>query len=165
MGSKAANVLPVISLGNSSKVYPTASFAATFAMGKPVAFDANADDRLTRGFISIIIIRPFSGLTANCTLDPPVSTPMVRKHKIAQLRIFWNSLSVSVMAGATVMESPVCTPMGSIFSIEQIIMVLSAVSRITSNSNSFHPNSDSSTNTSVIGLAFNPFSINSWNSS
>ena len=86
---------------------PTANFAATFAIGNPVALDAKADDRLTRGFISITIILPFSGFTANWTLDPPVSTPMVRKHWIAQFRIFWYSLSDNVMAGATVTESPV----------------------------------------------------------
>ena len=39
----------------------------------------------------------------------------------------WYSLSVSVCAGATVIESPVCTPIGSRFSIEQTMMQLSAV--------------------------------------
>jgi hypothetical protein len=34
---------------------------ATFAIGKPVAFDASADERDTRGFISMTIIRPSSG--------------------------------------------------------------------------------------------------------
>jgi len=38
-----------------------------------------------------------------------------------------------------VIESPVCTPIGSKFSIEQTITTLSAPSRITSSSNSFHP--------------------------
>jgi hypothetical protein len=52
-------------------------------------------------------------------------------------------LSVSVCAGATVMESPVCTPIGSRFSIEQMMMQLSAVSRTTSISYSFQPSSDS----------------------
>ena len=65
MGSKAARVLPVISFCNSSKVKPTASLAATFAIGNPVAFEAKADDLLTRGFISMIIHLPFSGFTAN----------------------------------------------------------------------------------------------------
>ena len=37
---------------NSSKVYPTASFAATFAIGNPVALEASADDLETLGFIS-----------------------------------------------------------------------------------------------------------------
>ena len=55
-----------------------ASFAATRAIGKPVAFDASADERETRGFISITIRRPSAGFTANCTFDPPVSTPISR---------------------------------------------------------------------------------------
>ena len=42
-----------------------ASLAAIFAIGKPVAFDAKADDRLTRGFISITMTRPVAGSTAN----------------------------------------------------------------------------------------------------
>ena len=37
-----------------------ASFAAIFAIGYPVALEANADDRLTLGFISIAIISSFS---------------------------------------------------------------------------------------------------------
>ena len=50
---------------SSSNVYPTASLAATFAIGKPVAFEARADDLDTLGFISIMIILPSSGLIAN----------------------------------------------------------------------------------------------------
>ncbi len=42
------------------------------------------------------------------------------------------------------MLSPVCTPIGSIFSIEQMTTALSIRSRITSSSNSFHPIRDSS---------------------
>ncbi len=54
-----------------------------------------------------MVNRPFSGLTANCTLEPPVSTPISRKTAKEALRITWYSLSVSVCAGATVIESPV----------------------------------------------------------
>ena len=39
--------------------------------------------------------------------------------------MIWYSLSVSVSAGATVTESPVWTPIGSTFSIEQTMMQLS----------------------------------------
>ena len=53
-------------------------------------------------------------------------------------------------------ESPVCTPIGSKFSIEQMITTLSARSRITSNSNSFQPRIDSSIRTSCIGDAARP---------
>ncbi len=41
--------------------------------------------------------------------------------------MIWNSLSVSVWMGATVMESPVWTPMGSKFSMEQMMTQLSAL--------------------------------------
>ena len=54
-------------------------------------------------------------------------------------RITWYSRSVSVIAGATVTESPVCTPIGSMFSIEHTTTTLSLPSRMSSSSNSFHP--------------------------
>ena len=68
----------------------------------------------------------------------------------------WYSRSVSVIAGATVIESPVCTPIGSTFSIEQTTTTLSCLSRISSSSNSFQPSTDSSTSTSCTGLAASP---------
>ena len=71
--------------------------------------------------------------------EPPVSTPTRRMQAKASSRIAWYSTSDSVWAGATVIESPVCTPIGSKFSIEQTTTQLSARSRITSSSNSFHP--------------------------
>ena len=67
-----------MSLGISSSRYPTARRAAIFAIGKPVALEASAEERETRGFISITSTSSVSGLTANCTLDPPVSTPTAR---------------------------------------------------------------------------------------
>ena len=116
-------------------------------MGKPVAFEASAELRETRGFISITTSFPFSGFTANCTFDPPVSTPTSLMMASAPSRMRWYSLSVSVIIGATVMESPVCTPIGSIFSMPQTTTQLSFLSRTTSSSNSFQPNSDSSIRT------------------
>ena len=71
----------------------------------------------------------------------------------------WYSLSVSVRAGATVMLSPVCTPMGSTFSIEHTMMQLSARSRTTSISNSFQPSTLSSTRTVLVGEASMPRSM------
>src|SRR2546430_7806207 len=53
VGSKHAGVFFVMSLGISSSDIPTASRAAIFAMGKPVALLASAELRETRGFISI----------------------------------------------------------------------------------------------------------------
>ena len=126
------------------------------AIGNPVAFDASAEERLTRGFISITTCSPVSGCTANCTFDPPVSTPTRRMQANAASRICWYSTSVSVCAGATVIESPVCTPIGSTFSIEQMITQLSARSRMTSSSNSFQPAIDFSMRISEMGLASRP---------
>ncbi len=133
-----------------------ATLAAILAIGKPVALEASALERETRGFISMTIRRPSSGLTAYWMLQPPVSTPTARMMAIARSRIFWYSRSVRVIAGATVIESPVCTPIGSRFSMEQMITTLSAVSRMTSSSYSFQPRIDSSRSTSVVGLAARP---------
>ena len=71
-------------------------------------------------------------------------------------RMCWYSRSVRVSAGATVMESPVCTPIGSTFSIEQTTTTLSLRSRISSSSYSFQPRIDSSSRTSVVGEACRP---------
>ena len=125
-------------------------------MGYPVALDAKADERLTRGLISIAIISSVSGSSANCTLHPPAKFPRSRIIIIAVLRISCIAVSLKVIAGATVIESPVCTPMGSKFSTVQIIHTLSAASRSSSSSNSFHPNTAFSTSTSCIGEACNP---------
>ena len=130
-----------------------------------MAFDASALDRDTRGFISITTTSPLAGLTANCTFDPPVSTPTRRMQARAASRMIWYSTSLSVCAGATVMESPVCTPIGSKFSIEQMMTQLSAVSRMTSSSYSFQPAILFSMRISRIGLASRPFAANCANSS
>ena len=71
-------------------------------------------------------------------------------------RSIWYSLSESVWLGATTMLSPVCTPIGSMFSMLQTVMQLSAPSRITSYSISFHPTRDFSRSTWSIGLAAIP---------
>jgi hypothetical protein len=145
-----------MSLGISSSVYPTASFVPILAIGKPVALEASAEERDTRGFISITTISPSLGLMANWMLHPPASTPISRITATAASRITWYSRSVSVMAGATVIESPVCTPIGSMFSMEQTITTLSAWSRITSSSNSFHPSSERSMRIWLTGDSANP---------
>ena len=117
---------------------------------------ASADDRDTRGFISITTISPVSRFTPNCTFEPPVSTPTARITVAAASRRVWNSRSDSVIAGATQTESPVCTPIGSMFSIEHTITTLSLRSRMTSSSNSPQPCTDSSTRICVIGLSARP---------
>src|SRR3546814_1032991 len=70
--SEVAGVARVMAFGISSSVYPTASFAAILAIGKPVAFEASAEERDTRGFISMTTMWPLLGSRANCTLEPPV---------------------------------------------------------------------------------------------
>src|SRR4029078_4310551 len=114
------------------------------------------EDRETRGFISMTMMRPSRGLTANWMLHPPVSTPTPRLIALPRSRSLWYSRSVRVSAGATVIESPVCTPMGSRFSIEQTTTTLSTWSRMTSSSYSFHPAIDSSRSTSVVGESCRP---------
>ncbi len=126
------------------------------AIGNPVALLARALERDTRGFISMTTCSPVAGSTANWMFEPPVSTPIRRMQANAASRIFWYSTSVRVWAGATVIESPVCTPIGSRFSIEQTTTALSAWSRITSSSNSFQPRTDRSTRISPTGLAARP---------
>ena len=83
----------------------------------------------------------------------------------ASSRICWYSTSERVCAGATVIESPVCTPIGSTFSIEQMTTQLSARSRMTSSSNSFQPAIDCSMRISPIGLAAMPVAASRSNSS
>ena len=145
-----------MSLVTSSRVYPIASFAASLAMGKPVALEASAEERDTRGFISMTMMRPLSGCTANWMLQPPVSTPTSRMMSMPKSRIFWYSRSVRVNAGATVTESPVCTPSASTFSMDAITTTLSSPSRMSSSSYSFHPKMDSSIRTLASGEAASP---------
>ena len=135
------------------------------AMGNPVAFDASAELRDTLGFISMTSICPVVGCTANWMLQPPASTPISRMQAMAASRIAWYSRSERVSAGATVIESPVCTPMASKFSIEQTMTTLSARSRITSSSNSFQPMMLRSMSTSPMGDERMPERTRSSNSS
>ena len=100
--------------------------------------------------------RPVSGLTAHCTLEPPVEMPMASRTASESSRIAWYSRSVSVWIGATVIESPVWMPIGSRFSMEQTMTPLPFRSRITSISYSFQPRSDSSTSTSELSEASRP---------
>ena len=58
-----------------------------------------------------------------------------------------NSSSVRVCEGATTIDSPVCTPSGSTFSMLHTVTQLSAASRTTSYSSSFQPVRSSSIST------------------
>ena len=64
-----------------------ASLAAILAIGKPVAFEASALERDTRGFISMTMSRPSAGSMANWMLQPPVSTPTSRRMSMPRSRI------------------------------------------------------------------------------
>ena len=109
---------------------------------------------------------PVPGSTANCTLLPPVSTPTRRMQANAASRIaLVLDVATASGPGATVIESPVCTPIGSTFSIEQMTTQLSARSRITSSSNSFQPAIDDSMRISLMGLASRPSAAMRRNSS
>ena len=99
-----------------------------------------------------------SRLRANWMFDPPDSIPTARTIAAAASRSSWYAWSDSVICGATVTESPVCTPIGSRFSIEQTITTLSFLSRITSSSNSSQPRIDSSTSTWLTGDSRSPVS-------
>ena len=101
-------------------------------------------------------IRPLFGSNANWMLHPPANVPIERIALIAASRICWNCLSVSVCCGAIVTESPVWTPIGSRFSMEQMMMTFSALSRSSSSSYSFHPKRHSSMRTSWTGESSSP---------
>ena len=81
--------------------------------------DARAEERDTLGFTSITAYSKLFGFRANWQLHPP-SMPSAEMILSAAERSIWNSLSAKVRVGATTMESPVCTPTGSRFSIGQI---------------------------------------------
>ena len=55
----------VMSLSISSKVIPMACLCSNLAIGNPVALEASAEERETRGFISMTKYSPLSGLTEN----------------------------------------------------------------------------------------------------
>ena len=123
-----------------------------------MALEASAELRLTRGFISMTTTSPSAGLTANWMLEPPHSTPTARMMALAASRSSWYCGSVSVSAGATVTLSPVWMPMGSTFSMEQMMTTLSAASRMTSSSYSCQPTTDSSSSSWPMGLRRRPSS-------
>ena len=86
VGSKLAGVAPpVMSSRSSSSVSPTASFAATLAIGKPVAFEASADDRETR--VHLDDDHPPVSIDYELDMEPPVSTPISRGTAIDADRI------------------------------------------------------------------------------
>jgi len=103
-GSNDAGVHPVTLFMISSSRSPIAIFAATRAMGYPVALEARADDRETRGLTSMTRYSP--SLYANWMLHPPWTSSALM-ILIAADRSAWNSSSRRVRMGATTTLSPV----------------------------------------------------------
>merc|ERR1719478_1964300 len=87
-----------------------------------------------------------SGCKAYWMLHSPTIPKWRTTLNAADLSMWYSSL-LKVCDGAMTIESPVCTPKGSKFSMLQTVMQLSAASRTTSYSTSFHPLSDFSTST------------------
>merc|ERR1719247_159889 len=85
-----------------------------------------------------------SGCRAYWMLHSPTIPKCLTTLKAADLSMWYSSL-LNVCEGAMTIESPVCTPSGSKFSMLQTVMQLSASSRTTSYSTSFQPLRDFST--------------------
>jgi len=100
----------------------------------------------------MMTMSPLAGLPANWTFTPPPVTSIFQMMRLESCTYSAYSGALSVCDGATTIESPVCTPIASMFSIEVMMMTLSTQSRITSNSISFHPKTDCSTSTCPTGL-------------
>mmetsp|Transcript_12334 Transcript_12334/g.25098 ORF Transcript_12334/g.25098 Transcript_12334/m.25098 type:complete len:270 (+) Transcript_12334:2656-3465(+) len=79
------------------------------------------------------------GLSEYWMLHSP-TMPRWRTTLVAVSRSMWYSSLERVCEGEMTTESPVCTPMGSKFSMLHTVMQLSAASRTTSYSTSFQPN-------------------------
>ena len=114
------------------------TLVATYASGYPVALEARAEERDRRALTSMMQYCSLCGLSAYCMLHSPMM-PSDRMTLMDVARSLKYSLLVSVCEGATTMESPVCTPSGSKFSMLHTVMQLSLQSRTTSYSISFQP--------------------------
>ena len=115
-----------------------------------MALLARAEERETRGLTSMTAYSLPSGFRANWQLQPPMM-PMAATMSSAACRSIPSSPSVRVRAGAATMLSPVWTPTGSMFSIEQTETALPSASRMVSNSISFQPEMHFSTRIWVMG--------------
>ena len=131
---------------SSGRRCPSAILAAMRARGYPVALLASAEERDSRAFTSMTRYRSERGSRANWMLHSPTIPKCLITLKDRDLRKKYSS-SLRVCDGATTIDSPVCTPSGSIFSMLHTVMQLSAASRTTSYSSSFHPVRSSSIRT------------------
>src|SRR3990170_6409687 len=101
------------------------SFVAMYASGEPVTLLANAELLDIRELTSITRYSSDFGCSAHWMLHSP-TIPKLRIVFIDVERIRWYSRFVNVCEGAMTMESPVWTPIGSKFSMLQIVRQLSA---------------------------------------
>ena len=117
--------------------------AETSAIGKPVAFEASADEREVRGLISMMTTRPVFGSCANWTLVPPMTPIASTILNASRFRRSSSSLEM-VRNGAAQKLSPVWTPTASMFSMKQTAIIWFFASRTTSTSSSSQLRIDSS---------------------
>ena len=151
-------------LVSSCRSYPRPILADMYASGYPVALLASAEERDSRGFISMATYFSDAVSSANWTLHSPTIPTCEAARRLAE-RSMWYSRLLMVWEGATTMLSPVCTFMARMFSMLHTMTPLPAVSRITSYSICFHPPMYSSMSTWPTRLAFMPRSTISWSSS
>src|SRR3972149_10024548 len=102
-----------------------------YARGEPCTLLASAELLDMRELTSMTRYSSDFGCKAHCMLHSP-TIPKLRIVFIEVDRMRWYSRFVSVCEGATTIESPVCTPIGSKFSMLQTARQLSAKSRTTS---------------------------------
>ncbi len=134
---------------------PEASLAETSAIGKPVAFEASADEREVRGLISMITTRPVFGSCANCTFVPPMTPIASTILNASRLSLSSRSLEI-VRNGAAQKLSPVCTPTASMFSMKHTAIIWFFASRTTSTSSSSQLRIDSSMRHWCVSEASSP---------
>ena len=87
-----------------------------YASGYPVALLASAEDRESRGFISIATYLSESGASAYCMLHSPTIPTYAVARRAAERSMWYSALSM-VWDGATTMLSPVCAFMDRTFSM------------------------------------------------
>ena len=114
--------VPYFPQGISSRVMPHASMAEIKAIGNPVALEAKALERLVLGLISMMMMRSVLGSCANWQLQPPITWTLSTTFHACSCRRSCTSFEI-VSIGAEHRESPVCTPIGSIFSIKQTVTI------------------------------------------
>src|SRR5437660_10516479 len=94
-----------------------------YAIGYPVAFEASAELLDNLELTSITLNSSLLGSTANWILHSPIMPSVRMTFWAVSLRMLYSRF-VSVWLGAPTMLSPVWIPMGSRFSMLQLMMHL-----------------------------------------